>query len=121
MYTITKTMEIAGSHCLRLSYDSPCQRLHGHGWKIQATVAGKELNKEGMLVDFAEIKKVVYALDHRHLNDVMASGDDPKFNPTAENIARWIATSIDAILPFGIKVTKVVVQECEGNVACYEP
>ena len=48
-------------------------------------------NEEEMVVDFTHIKDVVIGrLDHRHLNDVLP------YNPTAENIARWICEQIPA-------------------------
>jgi len=30
MYYVSKRLEVAGAHKLRLSYDSPCQNMHGH-------------------------------------------------------------------------------------------
>ncbi|MBQ7451889.1 MAG: 6-carboxytetrahydropterin synthase, partial [Prevotella sp.] len=27
-------MEIAGCHQLKLSYESKCQRMHGHNWVV---------------------------------------------------------------------------------------
>jgi 6-pyruvoyltetrahydropterin/6-carboxytetrahydropterin synthase len=61
-----------------------------------------------MVVDFQHIKRNIHdKLDHMSLNDVL------DFNPTAENIARWIVDST----PLCYKAT---VQESEGNVATYE-
>ena len=34
MYTVSKRMEIAGAHQLRLPYESKCENLHGHNWII---------------------------------------------------------------------------------------
>ena len=61
-----------------------------------------------MVIDFSHIKRVVKdQLDHRNLNEVLP------FNPTAENIARWICDQLPTCY-------KVEVQESEGNTAIYE-
>jgi 6-pyruvoyltetrahydropterin/6-carboxytetrahydropterin synthase len=100
-------MEIAGSHRLSLSYDSKCSRLHGHNWIITVYCRARELNADGMVVDFKHIKDRIHNyLDHGNFNDLLP------FNPTAENIARWVTEQIP-------ECYKAVVQESEGNVAMY--
>lgn len=118
-WTITKKMEISASHHLNLEHPSPCLRFHGHNFFVWVTVQGTKLNGEGMLIDFMAIKQLVHGkLDHQYLNNLFS------FNPTAENIASWIATEVqfelDKTNP-NIKVTKVEVQESEGNTAVCEP
>ena len=108
MYYISKRLVISASHHLELSYPSKCSQLHGHNWTITVYCKARELNEDGMVVDFKHIKEKVFdVLDHKHLNDVLP------FNPTSENIARWICEQI----PFCYKVT---VEETSGNRACYE-
>ena len=58
MYYVAKTMEIAGAHSLHLSYESKCEKLHGHNWIITVYCKAKELNQDGMVCDF-KFKKVV--------------------------------------------------------------
>ena len=107
-YTVTKRLEISAAHKLMLDYESPCKHLHGHNWIIYVTCRNHELNSNGMIVDFKEIKDLVSkALDHKYINEVIGC------NPTAENIAKWIYDKI----PHCVKVS---VQESEGNVAVYE-
>jgi len=68
----------------------------------------EQLDENGMVVDFSVIKRtVIDRLDHRVLNEVL------DFNPTAENIARWIVDTV----PYCFRAT---VEESDGNTAVYE-
>ena len=107
MYYISKRIEIAFAHQLRLNYERKCQRLHGHNGIATIYCCSEELNENGMVVDFTHVKRCINdRLDHRCLNELF------DFNPTAENIARWIADEVP-------NCYKVTFQESEGNVACY--
>lgn len=108
MYYVSKRMEIAGAHNLTLNYESKCQNLHGHNWIITVYCKSEELDENGMVIDFKHIKNMVSEkLDHQYLNDIV------DFNPTAENMAKWICDQVP-------NCYKVSVQESEGNTAIYE-
>lgn len=108
MYYISKTFEFSAAHRLVLDYESPCSRLHGHNWRVTVECRSRELNANGMVVDFSEIKRrVIDVVDHKMLNEVF------DFNPTAENLARWIADSIP-------HCHRVEVEESLNNRAIYE-
>lgn len=107
MYYVSKKLEISAAHQLELSYKSKCENLHGHNWIIHVYCKAKELNIDGMVVDFKHIKQKIHGyLDHGYLNDLLP------FNPTAENIAEWITEQIP-------ECYKATVQESEGNIAVY--
>lgn len=108
MYYVTKRLEISAAHRLELDYESKCSALHGHNWIVTVFCKAAELNNNGMVTDFTDIKRIVSdRLDHRCLNDTLP------FNPTAENIARWICDNVT-------NCYRVEVQESEGNTAVYE-
>lgn len=100
-------MEIAGCHSLELGYDSKCKNLHGHNWIVNVYCRSKELNTDGMVVDFTKIKERIHKyLDHGNFNELLP------FNPTAENIARWICEQVPHCY-------RVDVEESRANVATY--
>ena len=108
MYYVKKTMEVSASHSLSLNYESKCSAPHGHNWQITVYCKSRQLDVNGMVVDFTEIKRRIHGvLDHRNLNEVLP------FNPTAENIARWCCEQVE-------QCYRVEVQESLGNVAVYE-
>lgn len=108
MYYISKRIEVSAAHRLQLDYESKCSNLHGHNWIITVYCRSAELNANGMVTDFSHIKECVAdALDHRFLNDVLP------FNPTAENIARYLCEKIH-------NCYRVEIRESEGNEAAYE-
>lgn len=107
MYYIKKTLEISASHRLTLSYKSKCSALHGHNWRITVYCKADKLNADGMVCDFSQIKAAISdRLDHQNLNDVLP------FNPTAENLAKWV---VDAIP----ECYRADIQESENNTASY--
>lgn len=119
MYRVQKRIEVSAMHHLDLDYVSPCINNHGHNWIITVTISGQELNKNGMIFDFKHIKEFIHdSMDHKNLNEVF------NFNPTAENIAKWIADQVDLRLRIkdrqDVWCTKVEVQESEGNIAIWE-
>ena len=108
MYYISKRLVISASHRLELSYPSKCSQLHGHNWTITVYCKARELNKDGMVIDFKQIKERIESqLDHANLNEVLPC------NPTAENIAKWICDQLP-------ECYRVDVQESDGNMATYE-
>jgi 6-pyruvoyltetrahydropterin/6-carboxytetrahydropterin synthase len=126
MYELTVERGFAAAHCLR-GYDGPCSRLHGHNYRVEVTVAGRELDAHGMLMDFGILKAVCDAviepLDHQHLNEVEPFVET---NPTSENLARFVFASVAASLrdpaqgiANPVRVTRVRIWESATSVATY--
>jgi len=120
MYEITVLSHFSGAHRLRYLHGK-CEELHGHNWKIEASVVSDRLNKEGVVIDFKILKQklenVVKLLDHTYLNDLSYfSGKEP----SSENIAKYIFTQLKKELKHhhGI-LRKVTAWESETSCATY--
>jgi 6-pyruvoyltetrahydropterin/6-carboxytetrahydropterin synthase len=89
MYEVTVEDSFAAGHYLR-NYKGKCENPHGHNYKIRVTLAGAELDKAGLLLDFKDLKDVMKStierLDHQMINDI-----EPftVVNPSAENLAKY--------------------------------
>ena len=98
MYKISVEDSFSAAH--RLSgYKGKCEKLHGHNWRVRLSVAGNELDSNGLLFDFSGLKKllgnILSKLDHEDLSLVAPFN---KINPSAENIARHIFDRAAAVL-----------------------
>ena len=117
-YRITAYQNIACAHQLTLSYDSPCNRVHGHNYGVWVTITGAELNSEGMIVDFSKIKSIVREYDHNNLNKLMSPDDQTQFmNPTAENLAREIYFRVKRLFMTDDYKIIIRISETENNIA----
>lgn len=83
--------------------------MHGHSYRLEVAVRGPIRARgpaRGMIEDFDTIDhvvsdRVIEALDHRHLNDVIE-------NPTCENILLWIWKRLESRL---IRLDELVLWE----------
>ena len=122
MFTVFKDFTFAAAHAIR-GHRGGCQNLHGHNYRVRVHAAAAELDELGMVVDFADLKRVVAEVlspfDHRVINDV------PPFterNTTAELLAEHVFQEVAARLGDArVRVTRVEVWETPSACAVYEP
>lgn len=131
MYRVTRQIEFCYGHRL-LDYAGKCRHLHGHNGLAVVTLEGKELDAQGMLVDFGEIKRTLQRwIDEELDHNMILRRDDPILpllrdrgervyvmddNPTAENIARLI---FDKGRDAGLPIVEVVLWETPNCFATY--
>jgi 6-pyruvoyltetrahydropterin/6-carboxytetrahydropterin synthase len=120
MYELKIITRFAAAHQLQM-VAKQCENLHGHNWKIEVCVTGKELNQAGVLIDFGELKghlaKIIDQLDHKFLNELEILENRP---PSSENVARFIAYALDAALDNpAIQVSSVTAWESDDACATY--
>jgi 6-pyruvoyltetrahydropterin/6-carboxytetrahydropterin synthase len=123
MFEVTIEETFAAGHALR-NYHGKCENVHGHNYRCQVTVEGADVDENGLLVDFVELKKVVHSvldrLDHQWLNDF------PPFNvinPSAENIAKYIFDEVNSGLGArpNARLGQVRLWETDTAFAVYRP
>jgi len=102
--------KFSAAHFLK-EYRGKCEKIHGHTFQVEVKIEVTELDKTGIGIDFAEIKRKLAELlpDHTLLNEVY------EFNPSAENLARHFYFELKKHVP----VKEVTVWESEDAAATY--
>lgn len=147
MYTITKKFKFESSHRLTLTYESPCQNFHGHSYKGEVSLISSELDDNGMVMDFSQLKDfqewIDKYFDHATIfssDDHMADEDYRKgtcyedqkifimpngFKSTAEHMCRLFASKVRDILKAkgmlfdSLDAIHINLAETENNIAGY--
>jgi len=120
MYEVKIVTQFAAAHRLE-NFNGKCESLHGHNWKVEVFLGGKDLNGAGLLMDFgvvkARTKEVLEEIDHKYLNELAAFQDR---NPSSENLACYLYERLGAILNSDrVKVRRVNVWESDTSCASY--
>lgn len=120
MYRLMIKTSFAAAHNL-INYQGDCENLHGHNWRVEVTVAAKELDKAGLGIDFKILKKqtnlLLDELDHKYLNDLEAFKEA---SPSSENISRHLFERLSVTLNNeNVTVEQVNVWESENACASY--
>ncbi len=123
MYEVTVEDTFAAGHYLR-NYKGKCENPHGHNYKIRVTLAGKELDQAGLLLDFKELKSVmkhvIDYLDHQMINELKPFTE---INPSAENLSKYFFDETNSRLKDRtngrVHVKSVTVFETDTSIATY--
>ena len=99
VFEITKAASFDAAHHLNVgAEDSRYRRLHGHSFKVEATVRGPAVAGEGWVADLAELdaalKAVAADLDHGLLNEKPGLE-----TPTLENLCVYFAARLKPAFP----------------------
>jgi 6-pyruvoyltetrahydropterin/6-carboxytetrahydropterin synthase len=122
-YQVIIEDNFSSAHALR-HYHGVTEPLHGHNFRVQVVVEGKQLQKKvKYLTDFIALKTALRAvigpLDHINLNEIPPFN---KENPSAENLARFIGQEVRRHWrERGVRLASVTVWETPETAARYEP
>jgi len=136
---ITKEFSFEAAHMLK-GYDGLCRNIHGHSYKLAVTVTGSTISetthpKLGMVMDFGDLKKIVYdnivnVYDHAlvanqdeneekkiHLKAGTGKVIFTSFQPTCENMVSEFARIIIEKLPSHLKLYSIRLNETANSYA----
>ena len=62
-------------------HDGPCKNIHGHTYHLAVTLIGKAIQennhpKDGMVVDFSDLKKMIHEAVIMHLDHALVLNDN---------------------------------------------
>jgi len=121
------------AHALK-GYDGPCRHIHGHSYELWVTVIGTPLQndsspKNGMLVDFGDLKKIVRntivdSFDHALVlnresadeflplkSEVFGKTILVDYQPTSENLLIDFASRLQPLMPANVKLHNLRLRE----------
>lgn len=133
---LTKVFDFETAHALD-GYDGKCVNIHGHSYVLKVTVIGKPISdsqnvKRGMVIDFGDLKDIV----KKHIINIYDHGlvlrEDSRFagieekhqkviyknyQPTCENMIIDFAEILKPLLPHGVRLHSLYLQETGNSYA----
>jgi len=134
--TIMKRIRFCAGHRL-FRHEGKCAFFHGHNYVADIYVTGEQVDSVGRLVDFSMLKKLFTGWIDEHwdhgflLHEIDENGIaaaklvEPckyflmPYNPTAENMARYLLEEVspELLIDEPVQVSKVVIWETEDSFA----
>lgn len=126
MITAERYHDISCGHRV-VGHEGKCRFLHGHNYRIHFTITTNELDSVGRVLDFSVIKSrlcewLEMHYDHKFLlwdqdellTQLTAISEESlvvvPFNPTAENIAKYL---VEVVGPIQLQGTDAVLIACK--------
>ena len=136
---VTKEFNFEIAHAL-WNYDGPCANIHGHSYRLFVTVIGEPIAdksnpKNGMVIDFGDLKKIVnqeivHPLDHAIIlsqeasesfgpsnNQMFKKQIVVNYQPTCENMVVDFAEKLLKRIPAGLKLHSLKLHETATSFA----
>lgn len=128
---VTKVFEFEAAHALDC-HDGKCSNIHGHSYKLHVTVLGQPIHqkgaaKDGMVIDFSDIKSVVKSVVVNPFDHALILEKDSPYlseelrqrqklilydvQPTAENMVIDMVKKIESKLPKEIQLKQLRLYE----------
>ena len=118
MLTVTKSVKFDAAHVLT-NHQGLCKNLHGHTYRVEASVSQQPGDTADMVIDFKNLKHtceevILSRFDHAFIYDSSSAGESEiaavvekngmrtvaiPFRSTAENLSRYFFGELKAHLP----------------------
>ncbi|HYE02044.1 MAG TPA: 6-carboxytetrahydropterin synthase [Phycisphaerales bacterium] len=127
MFELSIEATFCAAHSLRIG--GRPEPVHGHNWHVTATLAGTGLDSDGLLVDFHVVERALASIvDPLNNADLNAHPAFASVNPSAEHVARYVATELAARLEAivrgargRVRLARLRVTEAPGCSITYHP
>jgi 6-pyruvoyltetrahydropterin/6-carboxytetrahydropterin synthase len=135
---VTKEFDFEMAHALDC-HDGKCHNIHGHTYGLNVTFIGEPIDapgmpKDGMVIDFSDIKKIVklnvvdvfdHALvlrDNSRFLGVIDEKVNPRlilvpYQPTAEKVLEHMVEIIQSHMPDNMKLHSALLRETKTSYA----
>lgn len=138
--TCTRHHDFSMGHRV-VGHEGKCKFLHGHNYRIHFTIQADELDFVGRVIDFSCIKhRLCEWLENNWDHRLILWHQDPyakkialidpsieivEFNPTAENMAKYLIDTVGpkVLIDTKVKLIKVTVEEtrkCSATAEFYD-
>jgi 6-pyruvoyltetrahydropterin/6-carboxytetrahydropterin synthase len=122
MFSLTVQVEFCAAHALIIAGQR--ETIHGHNFRVTACIEGNALDSDGLLCDFHTVESFLQELVEPFINaNLNALPPFDTLNPTAENIAKYLAdelhTRLGESLAPAARVAWVSITEAPGCLATY--
>lgn len=134
--TATRRVQFAVGHRVH-RHESKCRNLHGHNYVFFLTASAPDLDGLGRVVDFGVLKSILGGWIEKHWDHgfLLWSGDEEAlravrsvqdqklyelpYNPTAENMGRYLLEHVGpaCLKGTGVTLSRVEVWETENCIA----
>ena len=116
MFELSVEREFLATHAITIA--GVPETPHEHRWRVTVVVGGAGLDADGLLCDFHEIQRAIDAvIDPFRDGDLNETPPFDTLNPTAENVAHYIAVRVE--VPTGVALRSVSVTEAPGCIATW--
>lgn len=111
---------ISAAHAIKIG--NAIEPIHGHDFTFTVRIRAKDLNHDGLVFDFHELKKLLNSIlvpfKNKNFNEIPPFN---KENPTAEKIAQYVGTQLISKISDEILLSWISVTEAEGCTAYWLP
>ncbi|WAG30294.1 6-carboxytetrahydropterin synthase QueD [Staphylococcus chromogenes] len=122
VFELNKDFNFSAAHAIPDARAGKCQRIHGHTYFVNLTIAGDQLDDLGFLVNFSTLKQLLHdQFDHYLLNDLAHfEGKSPSTEVVAQTIYEMVEAHL-ATLKHNPTCVQVFLRETPSSYVVYRP